>query len=120
MRSRLLSAFNDPLSRITEEKLPPQCHADWKEVQKLITRYQELYPGQLLKLIVVVPDGWHPDNPNPLEASLKRMTNKTGAPVAIKIWDITNRIESLYHDSNRQQKDRRDLLEAWTQIFDLN
>ncbi len=87
VRKRLLCAFQDELAMITPDHLPERCRDDYRWIQKTITKYDEVYQGQ--KEVFFTPDG-RLDHylPGRIEATLRRIKNRTGEKIAEKIYGI--------------------------------
>jgi len=97
VRSRLLVVFNGPLYPIFEEHLPKEHHGEWLWVRKEIVKFEELYSNQRAnweKLHRTVPF----EPPARLEATMKRITNRTGRKIAEKIHQIWYALDSMYQD----------------------
>ena len=94
VRSRLLTAWRGPLYVITEDKLPIKHKDDFKWIVCQLHRYKEDWPGQLSDLKKkesidpTFREKYSHLYPDQVEATLRRITNKTGAKIASRIFDI--------------------------------
>jgi len=101
VRSRLLSAWNGPLWVLTPEHLPEKLRKDFLWIEKQLHRYAEFWPGQLKDL----QKKERADNtfkerfahlyPDPVEATLRRIKNKTGSEIAVRIFSVYDSLESI-------------------------
>jgi len=94
VRSRLLRVWRGPLYMITPEKMPSKHRDDLTWIINQLHRYKEDWPGQLsnLKKKEIIDPTFRGKYshlyPDQVEATLSRITNKTGAKIASRIFDI--------------------------------
>lgn len=101
VRSRLLHAWRGSLCVLTPEHLPEKLREDFLWIKHQLHKYYESRPGELEKLKQkerIYPNFKEKFSnlyPNPVEATLGRIKNKTGVEVARRIFNI---YDSLVRD----------------------
>ncbi len=105
VRSRLLSAWEGPLWVLTPEHLPEKLRGDFLWIKKQLHKYSEEWPGQLAdlqrkekKVDPTFKEKYARLYPDPVEATLSRIKNKTGSEIAARIFGIYDTLESIMHD----------------------
>jgi len=93
VRSRLNDAYLGPLWVIRPEHLPEDLQEDLIWIKNKITKYKEIWPGQLEEL-----KRFPHLCPNPVEATLRRIRRSTGAEIARRIFKIYDSLISRVID----------------------
>ncbi len=104
IRSRLLSAWRGPLWVLTPEHLPEKLREDFLWIKKQLHKYRESWTGQLDELKQkerndpTFKEKYPHFYPAPVEATLKRIKNKTGVEIARRIFNIYDSLESIVRE----------------------
>lgn len=94
VRSRLLNVWRGQLYLIEPDTINIKYKNDMKWIIKQLHRYEEDWPGQLSELKhresydPTYKEKYSHLYPDPVEATLSRIKNKTGAKIARKIYGI--------------------------------
>ena len=101
VRSRLLHAWRGPLWVLTPEHLPKKLRKDFLWIKKQLYKYNEAWPGQIEdlkrkeRIDPTFKKKFANHYPDPVEATLGRIKNKTGAEIARRIFNIYDSLESI-------------------------
>lgn len=110
VRSRLRHAWGGPLWVLTTEHLPEKFREDFLWVKDQLHKYNESWPGQLEELRKkerfdpMFKQNYAHLYPDPVTATLERITNKTGAKIASRICYLYFSLESLMRDLDKSSR----------------
>ena len=94
IRSRLHTAWRGQLYLIEPDKINIKYRDDMKWIINQLHKYEEYWPGQLSELKdreskdPTYKEKYSHQYPDPVEATLSRIKNKTGVKIAWKIYGI--------------------------------
>lgn len=99
VRSRLLHVWQHSLKGLDDAQLPEDLRKDFVWIKKQLHKFNERWPGELDELKQqekrdhTFKDKYAHRYPNPVEATLRRIKNKTGAEIAQRIYNIYNALK---------------------------